>query len=77
MLVLSRRVTECLRIGDDVEVEVLAISGNQVKLGIRAPRQIPVMRTELINTIQQNTLAARTGPHDVILNLPAFPAKSR
>ncbi len=66
MLVLSRRVGEALRIGDNVELEILEISGNQVKLGIRAPRQVPVLRSELAITARQNALAVQNIPSDVL-----------
>lgn len=49
MLVLSRRSGEQLRIGDDVVVEVLEISGGRVRLGITAPRDTAVLRDELID----------------------------
>jgi carbon storage regulator len=66
MLVLSRRSGESLLIGDDVVIEVLDISGTQVKLGIRAPRKIPVLRGELMATIRQNEIAAQAIPSQVI-----------
>ncbi|MDB6060782.1 MAG: carbon storage regulator [Verrucomicrobiaceae bacterium] len=47
MLVLSRRLSETLKIGDDIEVTILGISGNQVRLGINAPRDIAVDREEI------------------------------
>lgn len=52
MLVLSRRTTESLKIGNDITVVVLGISGNQVRLGIEAPRVIPVHREEIYQRIQ-------------------------
>lgn len=51
MLVLSRKLMECINIGDDAVVTVLSIRGNKVKLGIEAPRSVPVHRTELIEAI--------------------------
>jgi carbon storage regulator len=66
MLVLSRRVAESLLIGDDIHVEILDISGNQVKLGITAPRQVPVLRSELAMTMRQNELASQTIPAHVL-----------
>ena len=59
MLVISRRAGESLFIGDDVEVEILEISTSQVKLGIRAPRQIPVLRQEIRITAEQNRAASQ------------------
>jgi carbon storage regulator len=52
MLVLSRRLGEKLIIGDNVKITVLGISGNQVRLGIDAPREIPVHREEIANKIK-------------------------
>ncbi|HPE81339.1 MAG TPA: carbon storage regulator [Gammaproteobacteria bacterium] len=49
MLVLSRRPGEQLHIGTDIIVEVLDISGTQVRLGISAPREVPVLRDELLD----------------------------
>jgi carbon storage regulator len=60
MLVISRRQGESVFIGDDIEVELLEISHSQVKLGIRAPRQIPVLRKEIRLTAQQNLVASQT-----------------
>ena len=47
MLILTRRPGEAIRIGDDVEVYVVAVNGNQVRLGIKAPRNVPVHREEI------------------------------
>jgi carbon storage regulator len=60
MLVISRRPHESLLIGDDIEVELLEISPSQVKLGIRAPRQVPVLRKEIRVTAEQNRAASQT-----------------
>jgi len=47
MLVLSRTIGSAITLGDDIEIEVVAISGNQVKLGIRAPQAVKIFRSEL------------------------------
>lgn len=52
MLVLSRRLGETLIIGDDVKITVLGISGNQVRLGIAAPKNVSVHREEVYKRIQ-------------------------
>lgn len=52
MLVLSRRLGETLIIGDDVKVTILGISGNQVRLGIAAPKDVSVHREEVYNRIK-------------------------
>ena len=47
MLSLQRRVNESLRIGDEIEVQVLGVKGSQVKIGIEAPESVPIRREEL------------------------------
>lgn len=53
MLVLTRRVSGKLIIGDEITVTVLTINGNQVKLGIDSPKEVSIHREEVYNTIQQ------------------------
>jgi carbon storage regulator len=53
MLVLTRQTEESIIIGDDVEIVVVAVSGNRVRLGINAPRSISVHRKEVYEAIQE------------------------
>ena len=63
MLVLARRINESIMIGEDVEIVVVDIKGDQIKLGIRAPRNVSVHRTEVFKEIQeQNRQAAASAP---------------
>ena len=52
MLVLTRRISETLIIGDDVYITVLGVKGNQVRLGINAPKEVSVHREEIYEKIQ-------------------------
>jgi carbon storage regulator len=60
MLVLTRKSNQSIMIGDDIEVSVLSIMGEKVRIGIQAPRDIPVFRKEVYLEIQQE----RNGNHD-------------
>ena len=53
MLILTRRINETLNIGDDVQVTVLGIKGNQVRIGINAQRDVPVHREEIYQRIKR------------------------
>lgn len=52
MLILTRKIGESLLIGDDVEITVLSIRGSQVKLGVKAPKEISVHREEIYQRIK-------------------------
>jgi len=55
VLILTRRVNETLMIGDDIAVTVVGINGNQVRLGVNAPKEVPVHREEIFNRIRQES----------------------
>src|SRR6266545_2411174 len=58
MLVLTRKSNQSIMIGDDIEVSVLSVMGEKVRVGIQAPREIPVFRKEVYLEIQQERIAA-------------------
>ena len=67
MLVLTRKPNQSIMIGDDIEVSVLAIMGEKVRIGIEAPRSVPVFRKEVYVDIQRDRDAAEPGAVDEAL----------
>lgn len=64
MLVLSRKKGESIQIGQDIELTIVQIDGEQVKIGIKAPKQVEIYRKEIFEEIQQANTAA--------LNIPKY-----
>ncbi|HKL80615.1 MAG TPA: carbon storage regulator CsrA [Mobilitalea sp.] len=58
MLALSRKVNESIIIGNDIEITVLEVKGDQIKLGISAPRSVPIYRKEIYLQIQESNKEA-------------------
>ena len=66
MLVLTRKSNQSIMIGDDIEVSVLAIMGEKVRIGIQAPRDIPVFRKEVYLEIQQERIGSQKGAREEV-----------
>lgn len=58
MLVLTRKAGQTIRIGDDMELVVVEVRGDQVRLGIRAPRNVSIVRGEILDEIRRENQAA-------------------
>jgi carbon storage regulator len=70
MLILTRRVGENLRIGEDVSVTVLAVNGNQVRLGINAPKSVAVHREEVFQRIAAESAATEAPEEAEVADIP-------
>ena len=77
MLMIRRRSNESVLLGDNIEIQVLEIAGNRVKLGIMAPRELLVLRKELRQTEEFNVEASRRVPPQHVLSLAATLLKYR
>jgi carbon storage regulator len=65
VLVLTRKVDESITIGNHITVSILDVRGNQVKLGIKAPKDIPVNRTEVFESIINENIKASEAPMEL------------
>lgn len=72
MLVLSRKINEKIMIGDDIELIVVAIAGDNVRLGIKAPRDVKILRSEVYEEIEKQNLEAMA-----VSSMPAAQASER
>ena len=71
MLILSRKVGQSIVIGGNIVVKVVRVEGDQIKLGIQAPREVPVHREEVQEEIAQGKPAAGASVLRAVLGLPA------
>lgn len=60
MLVLSRKENETIKIGDDIEIRILEVKGDTVRIGIEAPKSVDILRGELIQSISETNTEAMT-----------------
>ena len=75
MLVLTRRANQSIMIGHEIVVTVLEVRGDQVRLGIKAPRSIDVHREEIFAQLQQANRDAAHAPKAPVESLPTFAAR--
>ena len=69
MLALARKINQSIMIGSDIEITLLEIKGDQVKIGINAPKSVPIYRKEIYMQIQEENKKASEGEIDVeVLN---------
>ena len=68
MLVLTRKLNEAIQIGDDIEIKILSIEGEQIKIGIDAPKNIEIHRKEVFLAIQQENRNAAETPISILEN---------
>ena len=64
MLVLSRKKNESIMIGDTIEIKIISVDGDQVRVGIEAPRHLDVYRKEIYDAIQEENRQATKGMSD-------------
>lgn len=75
MLVLSRKPGEALRVGDDVEITIVEVKGDMVRIGIDAPRDVQVWRKELwVAIVEENKKAAEEAARAAAVITPTIPA---
>ncbi|GAB6173395.1 carbon storage regulator CsrA [Paradesulfitobacterium aromaticivorans] len=79
MLVLSRKVNEKIKVGDEIEIIVVAVSGDTVRLGIKAPPTIKILRNEVYEEVQQQNREAAINMTDALqyLDLSVLPALTK
>jgi carbon storage regulator len=71
MLIITRRPGEKIMLGDDVVVEVIEVSGSSVRIGIAAPKSVPVYREEIWTAVKEENAAAASSNATLPTDLPA------
>ena len=69
MLVLSRKKGQTIRIGDDIEITIVATANDQVKIGINAPKNVEILRQEVFEEIQAENKAATASINNLLGNI--------
>ena len=76
MLILTRSITQTITIGDDISVSVLGVKGNQVRIGIDAPKDVAVHRSEIYDRIANERRDAHAAPSEGVHAAPSVAPKS-
>jgi len=76
MLILTRSITQTIMIGDDISVSVLGVKGNQVRIGIDAPKDVPVHRSEIYDRILNERQSVNAAPSEATQEAPSVIPKS-
>lgn len=69
MLVLSRKAQETIKIGDDIEIRIIEVKGDTVRIGIDAPKSVDILRGELVQSISETNTEALTIDADMFSKL--------
>ncbi len=69
MLILSRKVGETVYLNEDIEIKIVEVSGDKVRLGIEAPKDVKVLRSELRQTMESNIKASDAVAPDAFKNM--------
>lgn len=75
MLVLTRQTNQTIVIGEDIEITIVSVRGDKVRLGINAPQAVPVYRKELYLAIKQANIEAAAAGVEDLAKIPALPLK--
>lgn len=69
MLVLKRKINEKIRIGNNILINIISVSENQVKIGIEAPDDVKILREEIFETVKQQMLEATSKSQELTIDL--------
>jgi len=77
MLILTRKINEAIRLGEDIRIVLVQIKGGQVRLGIECPPNVRVLREELYEIVRQENLNALSATPEHLPSLPSRPIRKK